>query len=170
MKKQDRIVLHREKLYQEVWKTPVRQLAKKYGMSDVGLAKVCKRMNIPLPPRGYWAKHAYGHSPDKQSLPPAKKNGTAQVAIDKFAEELLQIARNRASGKKTSHQQRQNMHRLQSEMKDWEASHRIRAYIAATHAVGSGADPDKATFLAWAQRYADHLDPTKDFRIEGLEY
>ena len=45
MKKHERVTLHREKLYQEVWQTPISQLASKYGLSDVGLAKVCKRMD-----------------------------------------------------------------------------------------------------------------------------
>lgn len=101
MKKQDRVTLHREKLHKEVWQTPVRQLAKKYGMSDVGLAKICRRMNIPLPPRGYWAKQAYGYDVDQQPLPPADKKLKVQIAkLDKSAEELLHVARNRATGKK----------------------------------------------------------------------
>lgn len=28
-------------------------LAVKYGLSDVGLRKICKKMRIPLPPQGY---------------------------------------------------------------------------------------------------------------------
>ena len=44
--------LKREDLYQEVWSTPMAQLAKKYNMSDTGLAKICKRMEIPRPGRG----------------------------------------------------------------------------------------------------------------------
>jgi hypothetical protein len=31
-------------------------LAEKYGISDVGLAKNCRKLSIPLPGRGYWAK------------------------------------------------------------------------------------------------------------------
>ncbi len=39
--------IRRAELYKEVWTTPIHQLAKKYGLSDVGLAKICKRYNIP---------------------------------------------------------------------------------------------------------------------------
>jgi hypothetical protein len=47
-------------------------------------------MNIPLPPRGYWAQQAYGYEVDKQALPPADKELKSQViALDKSAEELL---------------------------------------------------------------------------------
>jgi hypothetical protein len=50
----------REVLYEKVWSTPMRCLSKEYGISDVGLAKVCKKLHIPLPGRGYWAKRAAG--------------------------------------------------------------------------------------------------------------
>ena len=59
----------REKLYQEVWKEPVSIVSKRYGVSDTALAKVCRRMNIPLPPRGYWAKTRAGQSVGIPALP-----------------------------------------------------------------------------------------------------
>ncbi|MES2984702.1 MAG: hypothetical protein V4735_05905 [Pseudomonadota bacterium] len=79
------------------------------------------------------------------------------------------MAKNRASGSKVRHQERQRIHRLQNELKDWEASNRIRAFIFAMRASGRAAAPEQAEHLAWAARYADHLDPTMDFRIEVLE-
>jgi hypothetical protein len=50
------MVLTREELYQRVWPQPMSKLAKVYGISEVGLAKICKRLNVPLPPQGYWAR------------------------------------------------------------------------------------------------------------------
>ena len=32
------------------------KLAPTYGISDVMLKKICRQMDIPTPPRGYWAK------------------------------------------------------------------------------------------------------------------
>jgi hypothetical protein len=32
------------------------KLAKQYEVSDIALAKTCRRLFIPLPVRGYWAK------------------------------------------------------------------------------------------------------------------
>jgi hypothetical protein len=168
MKKEDRVTLQRERLYKEVWQTPILQLAKKYGMSDVGLAKVCKRMDIPLPPRGYWAKQAYGHGVDKKPLPPAKKKTAKTTTINKSEEELLHLARNRFSGSKVRHRDRQRIHRLQKELKDWEMSERIRAYITAMRKAGRKVSADNAEFFEWAARYADHLDPRVDFKIEVL--
>lgn len=50
----------REQLFQRVWEFPLHKLAAQYGLSDVGLAKACERMSIPVPGRGYWAKKAAG--------------------------------------------------------------------------------------------------------------
>ena len=58
----------REKLYQEVWEAPVRDVAKRYGVSDVYLARICRKMSVPLPGRGYWAKPEE-RRPPRPSLP-----------------------------------------------------------------------------------------------------
>ena len=46
----------RQELYDLVWREPLRTLAKTLHISDVRLAKICRRANIPLPGLGYWAK------------------------------------------------------------------------------------------------------------------
>jgi hypothetical protein len=50
----------REKIYQEVWSEPITQIAKRYGVSDVAFRKRCRKLMIPLPGLGYWAKKAAG--------------------------------------------------------------------------------------------------------------
>ncbi len=55
-------ILTREQLYELVWITPMIQLAKKYDISDNGLRKICKGMDIPLPEQGHWQKVQYGKS------------------------------------------------------------------------------------------------------------
>ena len=57
----------RDELYEEVWATPIKTLAKKYGISDVGLAIVCRKLSIPLPGRGYWARKEVGQSVEQGS-------------------------------------------------------------------------------------------------------
>jgi hypothetical protein len=52
--------LSREELYARVWSEPISKLAMKLGISDVGLAKACRRANVPVPERGYWARLAAG--------------------------------------------------------------------------------------------------------------
>jgi hypothetical protein len=60
----------RSELYEQVWTVPMSKLAKRYGISDVGLAKICKRNNIPRPARGYWARKEAGYKVVKLPLPP----------------------------------------------------------------------------------------------------
>jgi hypothetical protein len=52
----EKITCTRQELFEQVWSQPVIKLAETYGLSDVGLRKLCKRHNIPLPPQGYWAR------------------------------------------------------------------------------------------------------------------
>ena len=51
-----KIDLTREALYELVWFKPMRELAPTLKITDVGLAKMCKRLNIPRPKQGYWLK------------------------------------------------------------------------------------------------------------------
>ena len=53
---------NRADLYRKVWERPVSIVAKEFGISDVALAKTCKKLFIPLPGRGYWARKAAGKS------------------------------------------------------------------------------------------------------------
>ena len=66
-------VYHRETLYQEVWSMPVTEVAKRYKVSDVAIHKVCKSLDIPTPPQGYWAKLRAGKPVKKLPLPPGKE-------------------------------------------------------------------------------------------------
>ena len=66
--------LTRQELYDQVWSTPMRKLALRYGLSDVGLAKICARHDIPRPLRGYWAKKEFGKAPPQTPLPNTQDN------------------------------------------------------------------------------------------------
>jgi hypothetical protein len=69
----------REALYRRVWETPVRTLAKEFDISDVGLAKVCRKNLIPLPPVGYWVKVLHGKVVKKPALP---KSETKDIVFE----------------------------------------------------------------------------------------
>lgn len=45
----------KEELKKLVWEVPTSQLAERFGVSDVAVAKWCKKYGIEKPPRGYWA-------------------------------------------------------------------------------------------------------------------
>ena len=59
----------RKQLYDLVWSEPMLRLATRYGISNVGLAKICRKHDIPRPPRGYWAKKEFGKAPPQIKLP-----------------------------------------------------------------------------------------------------
>jgi len=75
------VTLTREALYDLVWEQPMMRLAKRFGVSGNGLAKICRRLDIPYPPRGHWAKMAAGKKVVVTALPPAGPRLTDQVTI-----------------------------------------------------------------------------------------
>lgn len=88
----------RQKLFDEVWTTPVTKLAKEYGLSDVGLRKICVSLDVPLPPRGYWAKLAAGKMIRKPPLHETKLPTTYErvmnvIEVDRVLEDRVSKAR-----------------------------------------------------------------------------
>jgi hypothetical protein len=63
---------NREEIYAEIWEQPLVKVAAKYGISAVMLGKVCHKLQIPLPGRGYWTKKEFGKPVQKIPLPAAK--------------------------------------------------------------------------------------------------
>lgn len=64
--------LTREDLYALVWSEPMLKVAARYGVSSSYMARVCTRLNVPRPQRGYWAKLAVGKAPQARPLPEAR--------------------------------------------------------------------------------------------------
>jgi hypothetical protein len=71
--------ISREDLYRRVWETPLTKLAKEFDVSDVGLAKACRKHNIPTPPVGHWVKVAHGKPVTKPALP---KSDPSEVILN----------------------------------------------------------------------------------------
>ena len=63
--------MKRSELYALVWQTPLRHLGPNLGLSDVGLSKLCRRHNIPVPPVGHWTRLAAGKICVQTPLPPS---------------------------------------------------------------------------------------------------
>lgn len=72
--------ISREELYRRVWEKPVTHVAKELDISDVGLAKACRKHAIPLPPVGYWVKLKFGKAGTRPPLP--KLEVESEIAID----------------------------------------------------------------------------------------
>jgi hypothetical protein len=60
----------REDLYALVWSTPMVKASRRYGLSDNGLRRICKKLNVPTP-RGYWVKER--RSTRRARLPEARE-------------------------------------------------------------------------------------------------
>ncbi len=60
----------RKELYDLVWSRPMKTIAAEFGISDVALAKQCKKASIPVPTRGYWARKQAGQLIPQTALPP----------------------------------------------------------------------------------------------------
>jgi hypothetical protein len=135
------ITFQRDQLYDEIWSVPILQLAKQYGLSDVGLAKICTKMKIPRPPRGYWAKRSYGQ-------PTTKPNDKRRVQKPDMMTE------------------RQRVRRLKIALRDMEISRRTRHYLEAMRRLPTATVPEQADWLGWVARYADHIDPTVDYKMD----
>ena len=97
------ILYERDTLYKEVWSYPIIVVARTYGVSDVMIHKICKKLDVPTPPAGYWAKKKAGKSVEVIPLPgkhefniypiggqPQKdENGNDVLITGKFADFLI---------------------------------------------------------------------------------
>src|SRR5262245_22310464 len=68
----------RERLYAEVWAEPMTTVAARYKVSSNYLARVCRYLNLPCPPRGYWAKVRHGQNLERPPLPVARVGDVLQ--------------------------------------------------------------------------------------------
>ncbi len=82
--------LTRLELYDQVWTTPTVQLAKKYGISDVMIAKIYRRHRIPKPPLGYWARIQHGQKVSRTPLPAIGDSGLDVINIREKGQAAIQ--------------------------------------------------------------------------------
>ena len=73
--------VHRETLYKEVWEDPISKIAIRYSISDVALAKVCRKLQVPVPPRGYWARIQHGQHVTRPKLPKLSNGALEEATI-----------------------------------------------------------------------------------------
>lgn len=76
------VALSRQALYAMLWSRPLSSIAREIGISANGLAKICDRMLVPYPGRGYWAKVQSGHlQPQPPPLPAVSAGSPDIIAI-----------------------------------------------------------------------------------------
>ncbi len=81
-------IYKREELYDQVWAAPMTELAKSHGISDVALAKICKKLGVPRPGRGYWARKSAGAKVKKKPLRALKKGELEEYRIERWIDPL----------------------------------------------------------------------------------
>ncbi len=87
------IVVLPEDLITFAWSAPMRDLAAKLDISDVGLRKKLSSFGVPLPPQGYWNKaHAGKPLPPRPGVPPRRPGETGRVKVDPRYAKVLPIA------------------------------------------------------------------------------
>jgi hypothetical protein len=74
-------VISREDLYKLVWSEAMIKIAVRLGVSDVAVAKACRKHNIPLPGRGYWACITAGQNLPRTSLPKLSDSSIVRVTF-----------------------------------------------------------------------------------------
>lgn len=76
----DIVVLSRAELFELVWREPAIKVAERFGITGTGLRKVCDRHDIPVPPRGHWAKVAAAKKVTQPRLP-RPQDGAEKVRV-----------------------------------------------------------------------------------------
>ncbi|MCD7109648.1 hypothetical protein LRX75_11380 [Rhizobium sp. DKSPLA3] len=60
--------MSREELFAMVWERPTSEIAIELGISDVAVGKLCQKLQVPKPSRGYWARVEAGQTPRRPAL------------------------------------------------------------------------------------------------------
>lgn len=60
--------ISREELFALIWEKPTIEVALDMGISKVEVARLCARLQVPKPPRGYWARVEAGQAPRRPPL------------------------------------------------------------------------------------------------------
>jgi hypothetical protein len=60
--------LSREELFALVWERPTSEIANELGISDVAVGKLCEKLQVPKPHRGYRARLVAGQTPRRPAL------------------------------------------------------------------------------------------------------
>jgi hypothetical protein len=84
-------VYNRDDLYALVWSKTMREAAMDYGVSDVALKKVCRKLDVPTPPQGYWLRLASGRDAVRPELAPLR-NGASSDFVTRVWNQHEQLA------------------------------------------------------------------------------
>lgn len=81
------VKLTREELYEKVWQKPTVKIAEEFGISDVMIGKLCRKMDIPKPPPGYWRRIETGTNIKPTPLPKTTDKTKEHIYIRMITED-----------------------------------------------------------------------------------
>lgn len=85
----DTVTYRRAELYEQVWKEPVRTVAQACGISDVWLPKICRKLFVPRPPRGYWIRKRSGWPDKPLSLTPLLDGKPVEITVPRRRQQVF---------------------------------------------------------------------------------
>ena len=163
----------REGLYEEVWTDPVTIVAARYGLSDVGLAKICRKLLIPLPSRGYWAMLRAGRVMKKAPLPKMKGVQDFAISMERQSDEAI-AAKKDAKENAKSRQKEIEAISVETELSDphalvKQASKRLKSRDCPVDQKGLRSDPEEILDLIVTRGSVDRVLLLADALIKALE-
>ncbi len=81
---------NRDELYAQVWSKTLREAAKLYGISDVAVKKLCRRLNVPTPPQGHWLRLPSDREADRIALPPLPESASSTFEVYALSHERVE--------------------------------------------------------------------------------
>ena len=76
----DKSIITRQELYDLVWQESLTAISKRLNIPYSHLRRVCKELNVPVPPHGYWLMLRFGKPITIIELP-ADYSGLSEVQI-----------------------------------------------------------------------------------------
>jgi AcrR family transcriptional regulator len=73
--------MSRRALYNLVWSKPLAAVAAELSITRNGLAKICDRLLVPYPGRGYWSRSGVGRRSARTPLPAAPEQAPEEVVF-----------------------------------------------------------------------------------------
>lgn len=166
--------LTREQLYDLVWSEAMQKLAKQIGISDVAIAKHCRKSDVPVPERGYWNKLQAGKPVVKVALPPADLGTVSHVSMSgEFPDSL----RGRIKGEPGIREQEENIDILTERFRKRLGAVRIPRNFEPLHpAIGALLRKDEerrqaraANSFSWPEpRFESHFERRRLRILNGL--
>lgn len=164
--------IERNTLYDEVWRIPMIEIGKKYGLSRATIKWACQEMGIPRPPQAYWTHLARGlviaTAPPLPSRSPRHKISWQELRQrePKKRKRSPSDARKEAE-RKLLYEEAVKREELVAEVESWLQAESIRRYLAELdRRIAEGCTPFKgySEWRAMAERYVSELDKS-DLRV-----